>query len=100
MAWRVYVRQGRALSVPLTPAERDAVVHDAAATARPLLGVFYLGAGLFKHNRGHLARQTSCSTVYVIMAAQVDASTLQLSSQCTRQLSHCSGVVQLSKNES
>ena len=81
MAWRVYVRQGRALSVPLTPAERDAVVHDAAATARPLLGVFYLGAGLFKHNRGHLARQTSCSTVYVIMAAQVDASTLQASTR-------------------
>eukprot|EP00746_Dinoflagellata_sp_MGD_P147411 gnl/MRDRNA2_/MRDRNA2_79763_c0_seq1.p1 gnl/MRDRNA2_/MRDRNA2_79763_c0~~gnl/MRDRNA2_/MRDRNA2_79763_c0_seq1.p1 ORF type:complete len:646 (+),score=79.78 gnl/MRDRNA2_/MRDRNA2_79763_c0_seq1:121-2058(+) len=65
--WKVYIKQQRR---SLSQSERNAVVRDAAASARPMLGFFYLGAGLWKHNNGHMSRQTSCSTVYMIMALQ------------------------------
>ena len=53
--WKVYLNQRR---MSLTRSERDMVLRGTAVSARPLLSLFYLGAGLCKHNADHMSKGT------------------------------------------
>ena len=46
--------------------DRDEVVRAVGATVRPMFGVFYFGAGVWKLNTSHLLPETSCAAIFFI----------------------------------